>query len=308
MLKEFMSRIRDQVSSNIEKYIGDSNFIEGAMKYSALAESKMFRAALVFASGDLNNNISNKSLISLSTSIELMHTYSLIHDDLPSMDNDELRRGQDLIHDDLPSMDNDELRRGQDSSHVKFGEANAILVGDALQALSYEIISDDEDLSSDEKVVAIKLLASACGKNGMVYGQFLDIESESKSIDKQSIENIHALKTGRLIECSVMYGQIGNPEKNVKKVLKSYAKKIGLAFQIKDDILEVTSNKETLGKNTNSDQKNHKSTYANILGIDKAKEKTKSLSKDAIGNLETLCSNKANMLIELAKYIAYREK
>ena len=289
MLKEFMSRIRDQVSSNIEKYIGDSNFIEGAMKYSALAESKMFRAALVFASGDLNNNISNKSLINLSTSIELMHTYSLIHDD-------------------LPSMDNDELRRGQDSSHVKFGEANAILVGDALQALSYEIISDDEDLSSDEKVVAIKLLASACGKNGMVYGQFLDIESESKSIDKQSIENIHALKTGKLIECSVMYGQIGNPEKNVKKVLKSYAKKIGLAFQIKDDILEVTSNKETLGKNTNSDQKNHKSTYANILGIDKAKEKTKSLSEDAIVNLETLCSNKVNMLIELAKYIAYREK
>ncbi len=289
MLKEFMSHIRDQVSSNIEKYIGDSNFIEGAMKYSALAESKMFRAALVFASGDLNNNISNKSLINLSTSIELMHTYSLIHDD-------------------LPSMDDDELRRGQDSSHVKFGEANAILVGDALQALSYEIISDDEDLSSDEKVVAIKLLASACGKNGMVYGQFLDIESESKSIDKQSIENIHALKTGKLIECSVMYGQIGNPEKNVKKVLKSYAKKIGLAFQIKDDILEVTSNKETLGKNTNSDQKNHKSTYANILGIDKAKEKTMSLSEDAIGNLETLCSNKVNMLIELAKYIAYREK
>ena len=289
MLKEFMSHIRDQVSSNIEKYIGNSNFIEEAMKYSALAESKMFRAALVFASGEVNNNISNKSLINLSTSIELMHTYSLIHDD-------------------LPSMDNDELRRGQDSSHVKFGEANAILVGDALQALSYEIISDDEDLSSDEKVVAIKLLASACGKNGMVYGQFLDIESESKFIDKQSIENIHALKTGKLIECSVMYGQIGNPEKNVKKALKSYAKKIGLAFQIKDDILEVTSNKETLGKNTNSDQKNHKSTYANILGIDKAKEKMKSLSEDAISDLETLCSNKFNMLIELAKYIAYREK
>ena len=289
MLKEFMSHIRDQVSSNIEKYIGNSNFIEEAMKYSALAESKMFRAALVFASGGVNNNISNKSLRNLSTSIELMHTYSLIHDD-------------------LPSMDNDELRRGQDSSHIKFGEANAILVGDALQALSYEIISDDEDLSSNEKVFAIKLLASACGKNGMVYGQFLDIESESKSLDKESIENIHALKTGKLIECSVMFGQIGNPKKNVKKVLKSYGKRIGLAFQITDDILEVTSNKETLGKNTNSDEKNHKSTYASILGIDKAKEKTKSLSEDAIADLETLCSNKVNMLIELAKYIAYREK
>ena len=289
MLKEFMSHIREQVSSNIEKYIGNSNFIEEAMKYSALAESKMFRAALVFASGEVNNNISNKSLRNLSTSIELMHTYSLIHDD-------------------LPSMDNDELRRGQDSSHIKFGEANAILVGDALQALSYEIISDDEDLSSNEKVFAIKLLASACGKNGMVYGQFLDIESESKSLDKESIENIHALKTGKLIECSVMFGQIGNPKKNVEKVLKSYGKRIGLAFQITDDILEVTSNKETLGKNTNSDQKNHKSTYASILGIDKAKEKTKSLSEDAIADLETLCSNKVNMLIELAKYIAYREK
>ena len=289
MLKEFMSHIRDQVSSNIEKYIGNSNFIEEAMKYSALAESKMFRAALVFASGEVNNNISNKSLINLSTSIELMHTYSLIHDD-------------------LPSMDNDELRRGQDSSHIKFGEANAILIGDALQALSYEIISDDEDLLSDEKVFAIKLLASACGKNGMVYGQFLDIESESKSIDKQSIENIHALKTGKLIECSVMFGQIGNPEKNIKEVLKSYGEKIGLAFQITDDILEVTSNEETLGKNTNSDQKNHKSTYANILGIDKAIEKTNSLSQDAIADLETLYSNKVNMLIELAKYIAYREK
>ena len=289
MLKEFMSHIRDQVSSNIEKYIGNSNFIEEAMKYSALAESKMFRAALVFASGEVNNNISNKSLRNLSTSIELMHTYSLIHDD-------------------LPSMDNDELRRGQDSSHIKFGEANAILVGDALQALSYEIISDDEDLSSNEKVFAIKLLASACGKNGMVYGQFLDIESESKSLDKESIENIHALKTGKLIECSVMFGQIGNPKKNVEKVLKSYGKRIGLAFQITDDILEVTSNKETLGKNTNSDQKNHKSTYASILGLDKAKEKTRSLSKDAIADLETLCSNKVNMLIELAKYIAYREK
>ncbi len=289
MLKEFMSHIRDQVSSNIEKYIGNSNFIEEAMKYSALAESKMFRAALVFASGEVNNNISNKSLRNLSTSIELMHTYSLIHDD-------------------LPSMDNDELRRGQDSSHIKFGEANAILVGDALQALSYEIISDDEDLSSNEKVFAIKLLASACGKNGMVYGQFLDIESESKSLDKESIENIHALKTGKLIECSVMFGQIGNPKKNVKKVLKSFGARIGLAFQITDDILEVTSNKETLGKNTNSDQKNHKSTYASILGIDKAKEKTKSLSEDAIADLETLCSNKVNMLIELAKYIAHREK
>tara|TARA_B100001059_G_scaffold44740_1_gene37121 strand:- start:8167 stop:9036 length:870 start_codon:yes stop_codon:yes gene_type:complete len=289
MLEKFMSHVRHQVSSNIERYIGNSNLIEEAMKYSALAESKMFRAALVYASGKINNNISDRSLLNLSTSIELMHTYSLIHDD-------------------LPSMDNDSLRRGKASSHIKYGEANAILTGDALQALSYEIISDDKDLSSDEKIIAIKSLASACGKNGMVYGQHLDIESESKLIDQRSIENIHALKTGKLMECSVLFGQIGNPNKNAKKVLNSYGKKIGLAFQITDDILEITSDKETLGKSTNSDIKNLKSTYASVVGIDRAIEKSITLSENAISDIESLCSTKANMLIELAKYIAYRDK
>ena len=289
MLEQFMSHTRHQVSSNIEKYIGNSNLIEEAMKYSALAESKMIRAALVFASGRINNNISETSLINLSTSIELMHTYSLIHDD-------------------LPSMDNDSLRRGKASSHIKYGEANAILCGDALQALSYEIISDDKDLLSDEKIIAIKLLTSACGKNGMVYGQHLDIESESKLIDKQFIENIHSLKTGKLMECAIMFGQIGNPDKNSKEILNSYGKKIGLAFQITDDILEITSDKKTLGKSTNSDIKNRKSTYASVVGIDYAIEKSKSLTENAIADIETLSSNEADMLIELAKYIAYRDK
>ena len=289
MLEQFMSHTRHQVSSNIEKYIGNSNLIEEAMKYSALAESKMIRAALVCASGKINNKISDRSLINLSTSIELMHTYSLIHDD-------------------LPSMDNDNLRRGKASSHIKYGEANAILAGDALQALSYEIISDDNDLSSNEKIIAIKSLASACGKNGMVYGQYLDIESESKLIDKGSIENIHSLKTGKLMECSVMFGQIGNTNKKAKEILNSYGKKIGLAFQITDDILEITSDGETLGKSTDSDIKNHKSTYASVVGIDNAIEKSKSLSENAIADIETLSSSKADMLIELAKYIAYRDK
>ena len=289
MLEQFMSHTRHQVSSNIEKYIGNSNLIEEAMKYSALAESKMIRAALVCASGKINNKISDRSLINLSTSIELMHTYSLIHDD-------------------LPAMDNDNLRRGKASSHIKYGEANAILAGDALQALSYEIISDDNDLSSNEKIIAIKSLASACGKNGMVYGQYLDIESESKLIDKGSIENIHSLKTGKLMECSVMFGQIGNTNKKAKEILNSYGKKIGLAFQITDDILEITSDRETLGKSTDSDIKNHKSTYASVVGIDNAIEKSKSLSENAIADIETLSSTMADMLIELAKYIAYRDK
>ena len=288
MLREFMSQVREQVYSNIDKKIGNSNSVEEIMRYSAMAESKMIRAALVFASGKLNKNLSSKSLVNLSTSVELMHTYSLIHDD-------------------LPSMDNDDFRRGKESSHNKFGEANAILAGDALQSLSYEIICDDKDLTSNEKIAAIKLLTSSCGKIGMVYGQFLDIKNESQPIDEKLIENIHTLKTGKLIECSVLLGQLGNSKKNEKDAFKAFGKKIGLAFQITDDILEATSDKETLGKDINSDLKNNKSTYISVLGIKKAIEKSKNLTLSAISDLEALNSKDNNILIELAKYISYRE-
>ena len=284
-----MSHVREQVYSNIDKKIGNSNSVEEIMRYSAMAESKMIRAALVFASGKLNKNLSSKSLVNLSTSVELMHTYSLIHDD-------------------LPSMDNDDFRRGKKSSHNKFGEANAILAGDALQSLSYEIICDDEDLTTDEKIAAIKLLTSSCGKIGMVYGQFLDIKSESESIDEKLIENIHTLKTGKLIECSILLGQLGNSKKIEKDAFKAFGKKIGLAFQITDDILEATSDKETLGKDINSDLKNNKSTYISVLGINKAIDKSKALTLSAICDLEALNTKNNNMLIELAKYISYREK
>lgn len=289
MLEEFLSQLREQVSTNMRICIGDSNLIENAMAYSALSKGKMIRAGLVLASGKINKNISHASLISLASSIELMHTYSLIHDD-------------------LPSMDDDDYRRGKKSCHIKYGEANAILAGDALQTLSYEIICNDDDLSSDEKVTAIKLITNACGKNGMVYGQFLDIESESKLINEETVKNIHSLKTGKLIECSVMLGQIGGMDKEKIKELRVFGKKIGLAFQIIDDILEITSDKETLGKSNNSDLKNDKSTYATVVGVDAAIKKSNELSKSAISNLDSIKSKDVDLLIELAKYISYREK
>ena len=289
MLEEFLSQLREQVSTNMKICIGDSNLIENAMAYSALSKGKMIRAGLVLASGKINKNISHTSLISLASSIELMHTYSLIHDD-------------------LPSMDDDDYRRGKKSCHIEYGEANAILAGDALQTLSYEIICNDDDLSSDEKVMAIKLMTSACGKNGMVYGQFLDIESESKLINEESVKNIHSLKTGKLIECSVMLGQIGSMDIEKTKELRIFGKKIGLAFQIIDDILEITSDKKTLGKSTNSDLKNDKSTYATVVGVDAAIKKSNELSKSAISNLDSIKSKDVDLLIELAKYISYREK
>ena len=289
MLKEFLSQVRDQVSANIKKSIGKTNPIEIAMSYSALSESKMIRAGLIFASGKINEGISNNSLITLASAIELIHTYSLIHDD-------------------LPCMDDDDFRRGKESCHIKFGEANAVLAGDALQTLAYEMVCNDIDLIPDEKINAIKLISSACGKNGMVYGQFLDIENESKEINKETIENIHSLKTGKLIECSVMLGQIGNNITQQNEMLLKFSKKIGLAFQITDDILEVTSDEKTLGKNINSDRKNKKSTYINVLGIDEAIKRSKELSKSAILDISILKLKEADMLIELAKYISYRER
>ena len=289
MLKEFLSQARDQVSTNIKTAIGETNPVEVAMSYSALSESKMIRAGLIFASGKINKNISKNSLITLASAIELIHTYSLIHDD-------------------LPCMDDDDFRRGKESCHIKFGEANAILAGDALQTLAYEMVCNDINLNPDEKISAIKLISSACGKNGMVYGQFLDIENESKKVNKETIENIHSLKTGKLIECSVMLGQIGNNKSQQTEILLKFSKKIGLAFQITDDILEVTSDEETIGKNIDSDSKNKKSTYINVLGIDAAIKRSKELYESAILDISVLKIKEADMLRELAKYITYREK
>ena len=288
MLHPFLSQIRDQVFENIQKSIGDSNNVEKSMSYSALSNSKMIRAGLIFASGRMNKNISQNSLLTLASSVELIHTYSLIHDD-------------------LPCMDDDDFRRGKASNHIKFGEANAILSGDALQTLAYEIICDDVDLSPASKIDAIKLISKACGKNGMVFGQHLDIKSESKNLDEKSIENIHILKTSKLIECSVTLGQISNSDERINACLESFGKKIGLAFQITDDILEVTSDKETLGKNTDSDLKNFKSTYINVIGMDASINKTSELTESAIYDLKQLEINETDLLIELAKYMTQRE-
>ena len=289
MLNQFLLDLREKISLNMTRVIGNSNFIEKAMAYSSITNSKMIRAGIIFASGRINKNIHDESLLTIGTAVELIHTYSLIHDD-------------------LPSMDDDDFRRGKESSHVKFGEANAILAGDALQALAYEIICDDKKLNSDNKVEAIKLISNACGKNGMVLGQHLDIESESKNLNINDVDNIHTLKTGKLIECSVMLGQINNDEEKIKEVLTSFGKKIGLAFQITDDVLEATSDQNTLGKNNNSDLKNNKSTYIKVIGLEEAKKKSYELSSSAIKSLEELMITETNMLIELAKYISYREK
>ena len=290
MLPEYLSQVKKLVLNKIHISIGNSNLIEDAMSYSALANSKMIRAGLVFASSETNNNLHRDSVITMAAAVELMHTYSLIHDD-------------------LPCMDDDDLRRNQPSTHIKYGEANAVLAGDALQALAYEIICEDSYLDDSEKVCSIKILSKACGKNGMVYGQYLDIENENnKDIDQNMLDEIHKLKTGKLIECSVMLGQIGSDlKKDSINLLESFSKYIGLAFQITDDILDITQSEEILGKNKNSDIKNNKITYIDILGLDGAKNKAKELTELAINNLETFDIAGKDRLMDISKYLISRQ-
>ena len=290
MVSQYLSEVKELVKTKLTESIGNSNPVEKSMAYSAIAESKMVRAGLIFASSEINSSLEHDSVITLAASIELMHTYSLIHDD-------------------LPCMDDDDIRRNQPSNHVKYGEANAVLSGDALQALSYEIICNDIYLSDNNKVKALKLLSHACGKNGMVLGQHLDIDNENNlaKTDQESLDHIHQLKTGKLIECSVLFGQLNNDlNDNEIQNLKSFSRKLGLAFQIIDDVLDVTESSEVLGKNNNSDIKNNKDTYVNILGVESSRARAKSLVESAIADLNNNNSSNIDKLVDIAYYLINR--
>ena len=290
MVSQHLSEVKELVKIKLTDSIGDSNLIEESMLYSSLADSKMIRAGLIFASAETNPNLDISSVITLATSIELMHTYSLVHDD-------------------LPCMDDDDMRRNQPSNHIKYGEANAVLTGDALQALAYEILCNDINLSAQDKIRAIKLLSQACGKNGMVLGQHLDIQNETnlKEISQEDLDYIHQLKTGKLIECSVLFGQINNNlSKDQLKNFNNFSSKLGLAFQIVDDVLDVTESTEILGKTNNSDLKNNKHTYVSLVGIEKAKKRAGQLIKSAIEDLSMNNMQKTDKLVSIASYLIER--
>ena len=290
MVSQYLSEVKELVKAKLTKSIGNSNPVEKSMVYSAIAESKMVRAGLIFASSEINSSLEHDSVITLAASIELMHTYSLIHDD-------------------LPCMDDDDIRRNQPSNHIKYGEANAVLSGDALQALSYEIICNDIYLSDNNKVKALKLLSQACGKNGMVLGQHLDIENENNlaKTDQESLDHIHQLKTGKLIECSVLFGQLNNDLNDSElQNFKSFSRKLGLAFQIIDDVLDVTESSEILGKNNNSDIKNNKDTYVNIIGIESSRARAKSLIESSIADLNNNNLTNIDKLVDIAYYLIER--
>ena len=292
MSEQFLTRTRELIHKKILAEISADSLIDQAMRYSVLSDSKTIRPALVLASGELNNNLTINSLITLATAIELIHTYSLIHDD-------------------LPCMDDDDIRRGKESSHIKFGEANAILAGDALHDLAFEIISTDKDMNDASKIKAVNILANASGAKGMVLGQHLDIESEKskENIDLKSMKKIHTLKTGKLIKAAVEMGQIESSLNKAEiNILLEFGSKIGLAFQIFDDILDETGETSELGKRAKSDQKNNKQTYVKIVGIDESAKIANKLLDESINLIDELrVRDKIEPLKSLAKFMVNRK-
>lgn len=261
--------------------------LHDSMVYSLLAGGKRLRPILLFAS--FNSYEENtKKVYRTAAALEMIHTYSLIHDD-------------------LPAMDDDDYRRGQLTNHRKFDEATAILAGDALLTYSFEIIADDPLLSDKEKVFITQLLAQSSGPEGMVAGQILDIEGEKKQLTLAELEKIHLLKTGKLISFAVIAGAyLANANEQQLHALEEFAHYLGLIFQVQDDILDVIGDPEKLGKPVGSDSTNEKSTYPSLLGLDGAKKQMKIYEQKALDALED-ARVKQNYLAELLDYFGKRD-
>ena len=225
------------------------NKLQEAMRYSVLVGGKRLRPSLTYITSELGpKQIKSEAVDAVAASVELIHCYSLIHDD-------------------LPSMDDDSLRRGNPTCHVAFGEDIAILAGDALQTLSTDIIVRCPDLSDNEKVNILKQISSACGWSGMVEGQLIDI-SNDRSLKEEDLDNMHKKKTGELIKASLVVGCIlSGINKDQIKIIKNYGEKIGLAFQIIDDLIDLREDSNKTGKESFSDIKNGRITYPSLLGL-----------------------------------------
>ena len=265
-----------------------------AFIYSTIGSGKRIRAYLLVEAFRLFDNMKfYDDALSIAASLELIHTYSLIHDDLPSMDN---------------SL----LRRGKKTCHIKYDEATAILLGDGLQSLAFEIITNNElTLDDRTKVNICNKLAQAIGFKGMVAGQMMDLISEGRYDkfipDKKFIIQTQRLKTGALIDFSLQAGGIiGGAKKSELEILSGFGKRIGLAFQIVDDILDATSNEEDLGKTTDLDSKQGKVNFVTLLGLEKSRKKVEDLIIQAKSELEKFSVNTEN-LVKIAEFVETRK-
>ena len=294
MFNEMKSEINSFLLNYFKNKGTFNKIIYDSASYSLNIGGKRIRPLLMLLTYNMYKN-NWKDIIEFSAAIEMIHTYSLIHDDLPAMDDDDLRRG-------LPTC------------HVKFGEANAILAGDALQTLAFSILSDADmpEVSDRDRISMISELASASGIAGMCGGQALDLDAEGKHVPLDALERIHRHKTGALIRAAVRLGALsaGDKGRRALPVLDKYAESIGLAFQVQDDILDVVGDTATLGKRQGADQQLGKSTYPALLGLEQARKKARDLIDDARQSLKQLTEQSldTSALEALADYIIQRNK
>ena len=284
--EKLLTSYQNRINSKLESLLpSDGSILSEAIRYSVLGGGKRLRPILVYLIGELGN-AKNDSLDILAGSVEIIHCYSLIHDD-------------------LPSMDDDDLRRGKPTTHKKYDEATAILAGDALQPFAFELVTTI-NISDRKKLSIIQSLAEACGYQGMVGGQIKDIHSHDIK-DVESLDIMHSQKTGRLIQSSIeTAGILSNLRKKDIESLIEYGDKIGLAFQIQDDIIDIESPSTLSGKDQGSDVEKDKLTYPSIVGIENSKVRAVDLAEEAKEKLQLLDRNTDN-LCKLADYIVSRK-
>ena len=294
LFKEFLASCHARVDQALDHYLplgDDHTQLREAMRYSLFNGGKRVRPTLAYASALAINSDAltqqSETLNRVACALESLHSYSLVHDD-------------------LPAMDDDDLRRGKPTCHIAFNEATAILAGDALQTFAFELLSEASALDTKTQVALIRQLANASGVQGMVLGQAIDLAVVDKTINLTQLENMHRHKTGALIRASVSMGATAlNATAAQLKALDTYAAAIGLAFQVQDDILDVVADTQTLGKQQGADIARNKPTYVALLGLDGARAKAKELHQQAVTALEGF-GESADYLRALSAYIIER--
>lgn len=289
----FTNQCRQRVDQCLTEQLNAYNahsYLQEAMRYSLFNGGKRIRPILAYASAEAIAGI-NPVTDLMAMAVEAVHAYSLIHDD-------------------LPAMDDDDLRRGKPTCHIAYNEATAILAGDALQALAFDLISaktSDHCINADIQLSMVQTLAQASGANGMVAGQSIDCHAVNQVLSLEQLKNMHSLKTGALINASIRLGALstGIASETQLNALSTYGNAIGLAFQIQDDILDVTADTETLGKPQGADADLSKPTYVSLLGLEEAQKKAQALHQQALNALGCF-DYRADNLRHLSAYIVNR--
>jgi len=283
--KQKQSRVEDVLNEILPPANLAPQKLHNAMRYSALGGGKRVRALLCYAAAELCGT-EDSVADAAAAAVELIHAYSLVHDD-------------------MPCMDNDDLRRGKPSCHKQFDDATALLVGDALQTLAFDVLSTPQlCANANQQISMLNLLAKASGSYGMAGGQAIDLDAVGKSLSQQALETMHKLKTGALIQAASLLGAASGTLAQISAI-QNYAENIGLAFQVVDDILDTEADTATLGKTAGKDADSNKPTYVSILGLDAAKQLANTLYQNALHALSPY-DEKATRLRELAGFITQR--